>query len=115
MTSRKLDFAERWLRSGIEACHVPALFEFLDVDTTQAVTLIERAHLRGKRITHTHILVRGAALALARNPALHVMGCGKRHYQPDEVRCRRFSCRRFDSCASTGGSGCEYEVCGIHS
>jgi pyruvate/2-oxoglutarate dehydrogenase complex dihydrolipoamide acyltransferase (E2) component len=85
MIARNLDSAEKWLRCGIEACQVPAFYEFLDVDMTAAQSLIETARRRNLRITYTHVFVRAAALALAANPDLHVMVCAHRTYRPEQV------------------------------
>ena len=84
-TSRKLDWAERWIRDGLELSRPPAFFESLQVDMTEACALIERARERGVRLTYAAILVRAAALALAANPDLHVMVCGGRVYSPARV------------------------------
>src|ERR1700728_607245 len=84
-TSRKLDWAERWIRDGLELSKPPAFFETLQVDMTQASTLIEQAREQGVRLTYAAILVRAAALALAANPDLHVVVCGGRMYSPSRV------------------------------
>jgi pyruvate/2-oxoglutarate dehydrogenase complex dihydrolipoamide acyltransferase (E2) component len=83
--SRKLDWAERWVRDGLELSTPPAFFESLQVDMTQARSLIERAREQGLRLTYAAILVRAAALALAANPDLHVVVCGRRLYSPQRV------------------------------
>ena len=84
-TSRKLDWAERWIRDGLELSKPPAFFETLQVDMTEASTLIEQAREQGVRLTYAAILVRAAALALAANPDLHVVVCGVRMYSPSRV------------------------------
>src|ERR1700685_440139 len=83
--SRKLDWAERWVRDGLELSRPPAFFEALQVDMTHARALIERARERGIRLTYAAILVRAAALALEANPDLHVLVCGSRMYFPKRV------------------------------
>ncbi len=83
--SRKLDWAERWIRDGLELSTPPAFFESLQVDMTEACALIEWAREQGVRLTHAAILVRAAALALAANPDLHVVVCGRRMYSPRRV------------------------------
>jgi pyruvate/2-oxoglutarate dehydrogenase complex dihydrolipoamide acyltransferase (E2) component len=83
--SRRLDWAERWVRDGLELSRPPAFFETLQVDMTEARSLIERARERGTRLTYAPILVRAAALALAANPDLHVLVCGSRMYSPGSV------------------------------
>jgi pyruvate dehydrogenase E2 component (dihydrolipoamide acetyltransferase) len=83
--SRKLDWAERWIRDGLQLSTPPAFFESLQVDMTEASALIERAREQGIRLTYAAILVRAAALALDANPDLHVMVCGSRIYSPGRV------------------------------
>jgi pyruvate/2-oxoglutarate dehydrogenase complex dihydrolipoamide acyltransferase (E2) component len=83
--TRKIDIAERWLRDGIDACRVPAYFECLDVDMSQARSLIKAARLCDLRITYTHVIVRATALALAANPDLHQMVCGGFVHSPAQV------------------------------
>ena len=83
--SRKFDWAERWVRNGLELSQPPAFFESLQVDMTEARTCIERAREQGVRLTYAAILVRAAALALAANPDLHVVVCGARLYSPRRV------------------------------
>ena len=41
--SRRLDFAERWMRDGLSACRVPAYFESINVDMSEVAALIEMA------------------------------------------------------------------------
>lgn len=85
MNSRKLDYAERWLRDALEITRPPAFFESLDVDMASAQKLIQKAAARGLRLTYAAILVRAAALSLARNPDLHVVSSGQKTYSPDGV------------------------------
>lgn len=83
--SRSLDWAEKWVRDGIELSTPPAFFESLQVDMTAAQALIERAREQGIRLTYAAIFVRAAALALAAIPDLHVVVCGNRVYSPERV------------------------------
>jgi|SRR5579875_856581 len=83
--SRKLDWAERWLRSGLELSTPPAFFLCQQVDMTQARLLIEHSREHGIRLTYAAIFVRAAALALAANPDLHVVVCGSTVYSPARV------------------------------
>lgn len=83
--SRKLDYAERWLRDGLEVSRPTAFFQVLDVDMTQAQRLIRLAKSTGLHITYTHLMVRAAALALAANPDLHRTVCGGRVHTPEHV------------------------------
>lgn len=83
--SRRLDWAERWVRSGLELSRPPAFCETLQVDMTESRALIDRARGRGIRLTYAVILVRAAALALEANPDLHVVVCGGRVHAPRRV------------------------------
>jgi pyruvate/2-oxoglutarate dehydrogenase complex dihydrolipoamide acyltransferase (E2) component len=83
--SRKLDWAEKWVRDGLELSTPPAFFESLQVDMTASRALIERARANGLRLTYAAILVHAAALALAANPDLHIVFCGARRYSPTRV------------------------------
>ncbi|HEY3937406.1 MAG TPA: 2-oxo acid dehydrogenase subunit E2 [Bryobacteraceae bacterium] len=83
--SRRLDYAERWLRDGLEVCRPAAQFLTLDIDMTRPRALLQIARQRGIRVTYTHILVRAAALALAAHPELHQMVCGSRLHHPNQV------------------------------
>lgn len=83
--SRRLDWAEKWVRDGLELSTPPAFFESVEVDMTQSRALIEQARERGQRITFAAILVRAAAMALEANPDLHVVLCGARRYSPHRV------------------------------
>ena len=83
--SRKLDWAEKWVRDGLELSTPPAFFESVLVEMTQCRALIEHTRAKGRRITYTAILVRAAALALTENPDLHVVFCGSRRYSPARV------------------------------
>lgn len=85
MKVRRLDSAEKWLRDGIDACQVPAYFESLETDMSQARTLIETTRTQGLRITYVHILVRAVALALKANPDLNQLVCGGRVHRPGQV------------------------------
>jgi pyruvate dehydrogenase E2 component (dihydrolipoamide acetyltransferase) len=83
--SRTLDWAEKWVRDGIELSQPPAFFESLQVDMTGVRRLIDRAREHGIRLTYSAVLVRAAALALEANPDLHVIVCGGRIYSPGRV------------------------------
>jgi pyruvate/2-oxoglutarate dehydrogenase complex dihydrolipoamide acyltransferase (E2) component len=84
-SSRKLDWAERWVRDGLDLSRPPAFFESVEVDMTNARALIERAREQGTRVTYAAILVRAAALVLVANPDLHVLVCGSRMYSPGQA------------------------------
>ncbi len=83
--SRKIDWAERWVRSGLELSTPPAFFECVQVDMTNSRALIEQAREHGIRLTYAAIFVRAAGMVLAAHPDLHIMVCGSRVYSPTRV------------------------------
>ena len=85
MESRKLDFAERWMRDGLEIIKTPAMFHILHVDMSRSKQLLETARQMGVRLTYGHILTRATAVALARHPDLHVMASRRRLSFPSQV------------------------------
>lgn len=85
MRPEKLDHADRWLRDGLQVCQPPAFFISLDADMTRSKAALERLRQGGIPATYTHILVRAAALALARHPELHQLVCGARRYRPGSI------------------------------
>jgi pyruvate dehydrogenase E2 component (dihydrolipoamide acetyltransferase) len=82
---RSLCHSERWMRDGLNVCQVPAYSITLDVDMTKSRAVLDAAKSCDIRLTYSHIMVRAAALALTRNPELHVMICGNRRYNPAQV------------------------------
>lgn len=82
---RSLDYAERWLRNGLEVNQQPAFYAVIDVDMSRAKALLEGARLKNIRITYAHIIVRAAAIALSRLPDLHVLVCGSTLHSPAQV------------------------------
>src|ERR1700691_937498 len=81
----RLRYSERWMRDGLDVCHNPAYSIALEADMTELSSGLETAKSRGVRLTYSHLMVRAAALALARNPDLHQMVCGHRRYSPAQV------------------------------
>lgn len=83
--SESLDFAERWLRDGLQAVR-PALSAVqITVDMTHALQQLEALRQAGKSASATHILVRAAACSLASNPDLHQVIAGYSRHYPDRV------------------------------
>jgi pyruvate/2-oxoglutarate dehydrogenase complex dihydrolipoamide acyltransferase (E2) component len=82
---RTLDYAERWLRDGLEITRPPAFFQSMDADMTRVQKLIQDAATRGLRLTYAPVLVRAAALSLARNRDLHVVVSGRKAYAPGSI------------------------------
>jgi pyruvate/2-oxoglutarate dehydrogenase complex dihydrolipoamide acyltransferase (E2) component len=73
------------MRDGMAVCQVPAYFECLDADMTEAKAAVAFARSRGIRLTYTHIFVKAAAQALSRHADLHQLVCGQRIYNPAQV------------------------------
>ena len=82
---KKLDWAERWLRDGLEISRLPAAVKIVEIDATKANQSIQLFRAKGFRVTFTHLVIRAAALSLARNPALNVMLAGNRRFYPATV------------------------------
>jgi pyruvate dehydrogenase E2 component (dihydrolipoamide acetyltransferase) len=85
VTVKKLNWAERWLRDGLEISRLPATVKILEIDATRATQSIHRWREKGQRVTVTHLIIRAAALALAKNPELNVMLVGNRRFYPATV------------------------------
>jgi pyruvate dehydrogenase E2 component (dihydrolipoamide acetyltransferase) len=85
VTVKKLDWAERWLRDGLEISQLPAAVKIIEIDMTKATQSIHLLRAQGHRVTFTHLIVRAAALALAGNPDLNVMLAGNRRFYPTTV------------------------------
>jgi pyruvate dehydrogenase E2 component (dihydrolipoamide acetyltransferase) len=92
---KKLDYADRWLRDGLKAVDPPGGLLTTEADMTSAVELRQAFRDKGVPITYTHLIVRAAAVALARNPDLHHLTAGNRRLQPAGV----------DICLSIAGEG----------
>ena len=80
-----IPMGERWLADGFRV--IPAAGGFAQgmVDMTRATAALNALGEAGLRGTFTHILVRAAALALARNPRLHQSIIGYRKLTPGTV------------------------------
>jgi pyruvate/2-oxoglutarate dehydrogenase complex dihydrolipoamide acyltransferase (E2) component len=81
----RVDFAERWFRDGFRVIDAPGGFALLDVDMSRARSIIERLRARGLKATYNHVLVRAAALVLARRPDLHQLVAGRQRLHPGRV------------------------------
>jgi pyruvate dehydrogenase E2 component (dihydrolipoamide acetyltransferase) len=79
------DYAEQWFRDAIEITRPPAFFLSIDADVSQAKKLIQRAAEQGLPLTYAPILIRAAALSLARNPDLNVLFAGRKKYTPSHI------------------------------
>lgn len=80
-----LDYAERWLRDGLQVLHPSLSVLQVTVDMTNALHRLEVLRRGGVQATATHLLVQAAARALAGNPALHQMIAGNRRHRPSQV------------------------------
>jgi pyruvate/2-oxoglutarate dehydrogenase complex dihydrolipoamide acyltransferase (E2) component len=81
----RLDFAERWLRDGLQECGHAGGFEALDADATAASAILQHLKSEGVPVTWTHIFVRATAMVLARNPKLHQLVAGNSRMLPPTV------------------------------
>jgi pyruvate/2-oxoglutarate dehydrogenase complex dihydrolipoamide acyltransferase (E2) component len=79
--SESLDFAERWLRDGLQVLHPAFSAVQITVDMTHALQHLEALRQTGVEASPTHVLVRAAARSLAANPDLHqvVGGCSRQY------------------------------------
>ncbi|HEX3772404.1 MAG TPA: 2-oxo acid dehydrogenase subunit E2, partial [Polyangiaceae bacterium] len=80
-----IPMGERWLADGFRVIPAAGGFAQIQVDMTRATTALNALNDAGVRGTFTHILVRAAALALARNPRLHQSIIGYRKLTPGTV------------------------------
>ena len=81
----RIPMGERWFTDAFRVIPSPGGFAQRGADVTfamQAVQILNQAGIRG---TITHVMMRAAALALARNPHLHKMVCGYRTLSPGQV------------------------------
>lgn len=83
--SRPLDWAERWIRDGLDLSRPPAFFVTVEADMTRACEWLNQMRGPGQRVTYGALLVRAAAVALARNSDLHALVCGGRRHAPGRV------------------------------
>jgi NAD(P)-dependent dehydrogenase (short-subunit alcohol dehydrogenase family)/pyruvate/2-oxoglutarate dehydrogenase complex dihydrolipoamide acyltransferase (E2) component/acyl carrier protein len=80
-----IPMGERWLADGFRVIPTPASFAQRAVDMTRATEALEVLAEGRVRGTFTHLLVRAAALVLARNPSLHETVVGYRKITPGSV------------------------------
>jgi pyruvate dehydrogenase E2 component (dihydrolipoamide acetyltransferase) len=82
---QKLDWADRWLKDGLEICQLPSAVKIIEIDMTKAGESIRLFREKGHRVTFTHLIIRAAGMALARNPLLNVMLAGNKRFYPKTV------------------------------
>jgi acyl carrier protein len=81
----KLDYAERWMRNGLEVLDAPGFFIAAEADMTQSRLFLDELHRRGVQASYACLFIRATALALARNPDLHQLVSGSRRCRPAHV------------------------------
>jgi len=81
----RLPHGERWIHDAFRVLPVPGGIALRLVDMTQAKAAVQTLREAGVRATYTHLIVRAAALALARNPELHRIVCNYRRLAPAAV------------------------------
>jgi acyl carrier protein len=80
-----IPMGERWLADGFRVIPAAGGFAQVSVDMTRATAAVNALGEAGLRGTFTHVLVRAAALALARHPRLHQSIIGYRKLTPGAV------------------------------
>src|SRR5262249_34880298 len=85
MMVTSLDFAERWLRDGLQECGHAGGFEAIDADASVASGILRRLKSEGRQVTWTHAFVRATAMVLARHPELHQLVAGNSRLRPSTV------------------------------
>jgi NADP-dependent 3-hydroxy acid dehydrogenase YdfG/acyl carrier protein len=80
-----IPMGERWLSDGFRVIPAAGGYAQRMVDMTQATRALRLLGEAGFRGTFTHVFVRAAALALARNPRLHQTVIGYRKLTPGSV------------------------------
>ncbi len=80
-----LDYAERWLRDGLEECGHAGSLVAIEVDARAGTAILKRLKSEGAPVTWTHIFVRATAMVLARHPELHHLVAGNSRLRPSTV------------------------------
>jgi pyruvate/2-oxoglutarate dehydrogenase complex dihydrolipoamide acyltransferase (E2) component len=81
----RLPLGERWFHDAFHVVSGPGGFASRLVDMTRAKAALRALGDSGLAATFTHLVVRAAALALARNPDLHGIVCNYRRLTPGSV------------------------------
>jgi pyruvate/2-oxoglutarate dehydrogenase complex dihydrolipoamide acyltransferase (E2) component len=82
------DYAERWLRDGLQTLRPPFSVSQTTADMTHAMRRLEELTRGGVHATFAHLLVHAAAGALAANPNLHQLIVGNRRHFPERIDIR---------------------------
>lgn len=80
-----LDYAERWLGDGFRVLEPPGGLALVEVDMTRARALLPELRRAVPKATYNHVVIRAAALALARRPELHRLVAGARRLHAERV------------------------------
>ena len=80
-----LNYAERWLRDGLQECGHAGGFEAIDADATAGSEILKKLRSEGTPVTWTHVFVRAAAMVLARHPELQQLVAGNSRLHPSTV------------------------------
>jgi pyruvate/2-oxoglutarate dehydrogenase complex dihydrolipoamide acyltransferase (E2) component len=83
--SEPLDYAERWLRDGLQVLRPALMVHQVSVDMTPAMRRLAELRRNGVQATITHLLVHAVARALAANRDLHQVIAGNRRHRPARV------------------------------
>ena len=94
----RLDYADRWMRSGVEACAIPGFFWTVEANMDGARKRMDEARSRGERITVTGLIVYAVARALDRHPAMQLFLSNSRRCRPE----------RINVAVSVSGGGCDF-------
>lgn len=87
MTDRyeKIDRAEYWFHDGLKVIDPPDFVTAVEVDMQATQEIIARLRQQGIKATYTHVVVRAAALVLARHPELNRITYRKQSVYLDAV------------------------------
>jgi pyruvate dehydrogenase E2 component (dihydrolipoamide acetyltransferase) len=80
-----LDYAERWLTDAFRVIEPAGGFTTVEVDMSRARALLDKLRATSPKATYNHLVVRAAAVALARRPDLHLLVAGTRRLRPSRV------------------------------
>lgn len=81
----RLDFADRWLRDGLQVLHPSVSVLQVTVDMTHALERLAILRRAGTAASATHLVVHAVGRTLADNPALHQLIAGNRRVRPTHV------------------------------
>ena len=59
----KLDWADRWLRDGLEISRLPAVVQVVEIDMTRVVESIRLWRAQEQYVTFNHVVMRAAGMS----------------------------------------------------